>query len=144
MQLIEQRLGLLQIERIEAFGEPPVDRSEQVTRFGALALIAPKASEARDRTEFPKFCLLLARDRECSLKAIFRVGRPRAAISNDPLSLEPVQLRFVKAFLVAFTLSKAVSNSSSAWSTSPAPSQQVASTKSRTDSPELAVAAEAE
>jgi hypothetical protein len=30
-QLTEQRLRLLQIERIEAFGEPIIDRSEKVT-----------------------------------------------------------------------------------------------------------------
>src|SRR5271167_4047123 len=29
-QLIEQRLGLFQIERIEAFGEPAIARSEQI------------------------------------------------------------------------------------------------------------------
>ena len=29
MQFIEQRLGLLQIERVETFGEPAIDRSEQ-------------------------------------------------------------------------------------------------------------------
>jgi hypothetical protein len=30
-QPFEQRLGLLQIARVEAFGEPAVDRSEKVT-----------------------------------------------------------------------------------------------------------------
>src|SRR5207344_1550788 len=29
-QLVEQRLGLFQIERLEAFGEPAVDRSEKI------------------------------------------------------------------------------------------------------------------
>jgi hypothetical protein len=33
-QLLEQRLGLLKIERIEAFGEPAVDRSEKIARDG--------------------------------------------------------------------------------------------------------------
>ena len=40
-QPIEQRLGLLQIARIEALGEPAIDRSEKITRFIPLALIAP-------------------------------------------------------------------------------------------------------
>jgi hypothetical protein len=35
-QLVEQRLGLFEIERVEAFGEPAVDRSEQITGLGAL------------------------------------------------------------------------------------------------------------
>ena len=29
MQLVEQRLSLLQIERVETFGEPAIDRSEK-------------------------------------------------------------------------------------------------------------------
>jgi hypothetical protein len=33
VQLIEQRLGLFQIERVEAFGEPAVDRSLKVSGF---------------------------------------------------------------------------------------------------------------
>ena len=40
-QPIEQRFGLLQIARIEALGEPAIDRSEKITRFIPLALIAP-------------------------------------------------------------------------------------------------------
>jgi hypothetical protein len=44
-QLIEQRLGLLQHWRVEAFGEPVVDRREQIMGFGALALIAPEEGE---------------------------------------------------------------------------------------------------
>jgi hypothetical protein len=37
VQLIEQRLGLFQIERIETLGEPTVDRSEQIAGFVPLA-----------------------------------------------------------------------------------------------------------
>ncbi len=35
-QLIEQRLGLFQIERIKAFGEPAIARSEQIQTFTPL------------------------------------------------------------------------------------------------------------
>ncbi len=35
-QLIEQRLGFFQIERIEAFGEPAIARSEQIQTFTPL------------------------------------------------------------------------------------------------------------
>jgi len=41
MRLIEQRLGLFQIERVEAFGEPVVDRSEKLAGFVPPALLAP-------------------------------------------------------------------------------------------------------
>jgi hypothetical protein len=36
-QLFEQRLSFLQIERVEAFGEPAVDRREQIESFSAVA-----------------------------------------------------------------------------------------------------------
>jgi len=41
VQLIKQRLRLLEIERIEAFGEPAVDRSEKIAGLFTLALTAP-------------------------------------------------------------------------------------------------------
>jgi hypothetical protein len=44
--LVEQLLSLLQIERVETLGEPAADRSEQITGFIPLALIAPETGEA--------------------------------------------------------------------------------------------------
>jgi hypothetical protein len=40
-QLFQQPLGLLQVQRVEAFGEPTVGRREEVMGFEAPALIAP-------------------------------------------------------------------------------------------------------
>jgi hypothetical protein len=40
-QLIEHSLGLLQIERVEAFGEPAVDRGEKIAGRISLTLVAP-------------------------------------------------------------------------------------------------------
>jgi hypothetical protein len=40
-QLIEQFLGVLQIECLEALGKPAVDRGEQVLCLGAPALLGP-------------------------------------------------------------------------------------------------------
>ena len=53
MQLVEQRLGLLQIERIEGLGEPAVDRREKIVGLVSLALIAPEPRQARRRPELP-------------------------------------------------------------------------------------------
>jgi hypothetical protein len=39
-QLLEQRLRLLQIERVETFGEPAADRSKKIAGLIPLALIA--------------------------------------------------------------------------------------------------------
>ena len=44
-QLVEQRLCLFQIRRVEALGEPAVDGGEQVAGFGGLALGLPEACE---------------------------------------------------------------------------------------------------
>jgi hypothetical protein len=41
-QLLKQRLSLFQIERVEAFSEPAVDRSEKLASRIPLALLAPK------------------------------------------------------------------------------------------------------
>src|SRR5258705_13972434 len=46
-QVVEQRLGVDEVARGEAFGERRVDRGEEVAGFGALALIAPEAGEGR-------------------------------------------------------------------------------------------------
>jgi hypothetical protein len=40
-QLVQQRLGVLQVGGVEALGEPAVDRGEQVARLVALALVTP-------------------------------------------------------------------------------------------------------
>ena len=41
-QLGKQRLCLFQIERVEAFSEPAVDRSEKLAGLFPLALVAPE------------------------------------------------------------------------------------------------------
>ena len=56
--------SLLQIERVKAFGEPAVDRSEKIAGLIPLALIAPEPRNAHCGAEFPGLCLLRARDRQ--------------------------------------------------------------------------------
>src|ERR1700731_1158037 len=48
-QFVEQRLCVFQIGGVEAFGEPAVDRGEEVAGFGAAALLAPQPGAARPR-----------------------------------------------------------------------------------------------
>jgi hypothetical protein len=64
VQLIEQRLRFFQIERVEPFREPPVNRRHQFARLLHLALVAPEAREAHCGAEFPGLGLLLAGDGE--------------------------------------------------------------------------------
>ena len=56
-QLVEQRLSLFQVDGVEAFGEPAIDRREQVARFGVAALVTAEPGEARGGTQFPKLGL---------------------------------------------------------------------------------------
>jgi hypothetical protein len=51
-QFVEQRLGFLQIARVEAFGEPAVDRREEFASLIPLALLAPKRRHAHCGAEF--------------------------------------------------------------------------------------------
>ena len=74
-QLVEQRLGVLQIERIEAFGEPAIDRSEQFTGFIPLALIAPEPRHAHRRAQLQGLCLLSTSDLKRSREEGLRPGR---------------------------------------------------------------------
>ena len=58
----------LQIERIEAFGKPAVDRSEQIAGLIPLTLVAPEPRHAHCGARFPRFCLLRARNLSARLK----------------------------------------------------------------------------
>ena len=46
--------------RVESFGEPAVNRSQQFARLLHHALVAPEAGEACGGAVFPGLCLLLA------------------------------------------------------------------------------------
>ena len=50
-QLVEERLGLAQIGRVNALSEPAVDRCEQLARFGPLALLLPQPAQAHRRPQ---------------------------------------------------------------------------------------------
>jgi hypothetical protein len=74
-QCFEQRLGLLQVERVEAFRKPTIDRSEKIAGFGPLALIATEPRQARRRAQLPGLCLLRTGNRQRALEMRFRFRR---------------------------------------------------------------------
>ena len=78
----EQRLRLLQIARVEPFREPAVDRSKQFARLLRLALVAPEAREAHGCAEFPGFCLLHSRDRQCTYLGMTFLMRTTAPLGQ--------------------------------------------------------------
>ena len=77
VQLVEQSLGLLQVERVKAFGEPAVDWSDKIAGLIPFALIAFEPRHAHRGAQFPGLCLLRARDGERALKIRFRFRRVR-------------------------------------------------------------------
>ena len=63
-QFTEQRLGFFQIGGVEAFGEPDVDRREQVACLVPAALLAPQPGEACRGAQLVAPRALLAGDRQ--------------------------------------------------------------------------------
>jgi hypothetical protein len=61
-QFCDQRFRLLQILRIEPFGEPVIDFGQQLVSFFRLSLLLPETSKACRSAEFPGFGLLLVGD----------------------------------------------------------------------------------
>jgi len=45
-QFVEQCLGLLEVSRVKSLGKPAIERRQQRTRCGLLALLLPEATEA--------------------------------------------------------------------------------------------------
>src|ERR1700730_10624241 len=72
VQLGEQSLGFLKIERVEAFDEPVVDRREKIAGLLSLALIAPEPRQAHRRAQLPGLCLLRPRYRKRLLEIALR------------------------------------------------------------------------
>src|SRR5215472_15748384 len=92
-QLVEQRLGILQDRRVETFGEPAVDWREQITGFGAFALVTPKAAKAGVGAQLEKLCTLPLRYRERLMVTL--LGRGKIACSIQQIASQPMQISFV-------------------------------------------------
>src|SRR5271155_4828991 len=73
-QLVEQRLGVLQVGGVEAFGEPVVDVGEHRARLVALALLREQPREARRSAQFECFRADLPCDRDRLAKIVGCLG----------------------------------------------------------------------
>jgi SAM domain (Sterile alpha motif) len=92
-QFGEKGLCLLQIPGVEAFGEPVVNRGEQLIRFLASALALPQACEAHRRAQLPGLGLLAARPGKRGEKTLFGSlgitgARKYPALEAEDLSIE--------------------------------------------------------
>ena len=70
-QFVKERLRLLQVGRVEALGEPIVDRGKQVAGLTVLVLTLPKPSERYRGSDFPLFGRLISRNGECRTECNF-------------------------------------------------------------------------
>jgi hypothetical protein len=104
-QLLQQRLGLLQVSSVKAFGEPAVDGRQQRVGRSALALALPQARQAHGRPQLQRLRLLAASDveslTETRLSLCMKLGRSR----QQQFSLEPIQLHHPPATTAAVTYS---------------------------------------
>src|SRR5262245_4922884 len=90
-QPFQQRPGVFQVARVEAFGEPLIDRLEERAGLGRPALVAPEAREAGRRAQLEGPGLLRARDLEGALEVRLGLGR-RTPGGEDDLAPQPMQL----------------------------------------------------
>ena len=86
MQLIEQRLSLLQVERVETLGEPAVDRSEEI----ASLLRLPRSRQRRVEPHCVPECDFSALGHRLipllvSLVLEFRIGLRAMHMTDEPL-----------------------------------------------------------
>jgi hypothetical protein len=84
-QLVEQRLCLFEVGRIETLGEPVVDRCEKVMGVGAATLVAAEPGEARGGAQFPELGVLFLGDvKGLAIQFLGGLGIPCSS-SNSPL-----------------------------------------------------------
>jgi hypothetical protein len=95
VQPIEQGLGLLQVERVETFGEAVVDGCQKVVSFRGSPLIGPKFGERGGGSQFPELRLLLLCESDGRFEALFRLNRALFWLDEQHLSLEAKQFWFV-------------------------------------------------
>jgi hypothetical protein len=90
-QLLEQRLRLLQIERIEAFGEPAIDGRKKIAGLIPFALIAVEPRHAYRRAHSPGLCLLLTGNGESTFEvpSAFQLQLPLRCGPSEVLNLHP-------------------------------------------------------
>jgi hypothetical protein len=98
----QQGLGVLQVGGVKPLGEPVVDRCQQLTGFGTLALLLLQARETHGRPQLQGFGLLAAGNIEGLVETGLRFSprlpaaiclMPCACLFQQQFSLEPIQLR---------------------------------------------------
>ena len=92
MQFIQQSLGLLQIERVEAFGEPVVDRSKKIV---GLVSVCPDRAEPRHahrRAQLKTSRLLLTGDGDGGKERVLRGRGVRGIVLRQNLAADAMEV----------------------------------------------------
>ena len=97
-QFTQQSLGLLEVERIEAFGEPTADPCEEILGFASLAALGPEPGERGCGAELEGPGLLIARDRDSRSKASLASRNVCRIAPEQQLAPQAMQLGLVEAF----------------------------------------------
>jgi hypothetical protein len=124
---MEQRCCLLQVGRVEALGEPAIDRRENVARFLVAALVVAEPGEARGGAQLPELRLLLRGDAQgFAIQFLGGLGMPlpqqQLAFVSVQLSRQPARPPFFS------TVCKTSSSRVTASSICPATSYALAKT----------------
>src|SRR5215471_20595363 len=92
-QLLQERLRLLQVSSIKALREPAIDRCQEGSGFGALALLLPQPPQAQRRPQLPRLGLLAAGQGQGLVKAGLSMGYIRDGLAQEEFALEPMRFR---------------------------------------------------
>jgi hypothetical protein len=84
-----------EIDGVEPFGEPPIDRFEKLAGFVAPPSIAQQASEARSGAQLEAARALLPRHCKCRVKGGFDFLPIRAWPLAQQVAAKPVELRII-------------------------------------------------
>ena len=95
-ELLEERLGFLQVLRSEAFGEPPVDRREQIVGVAdpPCSRISRRSSSRSAAPRTSPAAAAPSRARRCSCAPRLRIALQRQQPAFDPESFGIVPALF--------------------------------------------------
>src|SRR5215471_5184763 len=100
--LVEQRLRLLQVDRIKPFSKPTIYRSKKSASFLPHPLVVPKSRHAHRCTQLPGFCLLRMRNRERALEIWSRLRRTQLRQLERDFAGYTMDFCLVPTFLCCF------------------------------------------
>src|SRR5258708_511468 len=106
LELLEQRLRLLQVRRVETLGKPAVDRREEFAGFVALASVAPESGEAGGGAQLPEVRALPPRNGDRLVKTLFR--RLKITDTDEQFAANTMHVSLGPAFLVCLNLERSI------------------------------------